>query len=214
MKLRGLVVWLHGLGDTGAGWSFLEHELGLAEKVAFVFPTAPVQPVTVNGGMQMTSWMDLDQIPLRVPSADDEKTIRASTKIVHELLDKAIQEGTPPEKIILGGFSQGAALATFAGYTYKHKLAGICAFSGWPPLESELSKSLKEGANAQTPAFISHGALDEVVLPECGQRIAKVLEGAGVPFEAELSYPVAHGPHPRGLARLAEFITERIFVGE
>ena len=215
---RGLVVCLHGLGDTGSGWAFLQNELQLptntfATRPNFLFPTAPTQPVTVNGGAKMTSWMDLDAIPLTPDANDHEPSIKASTKIVHDLLDQAVADGTPADEIVLGGFSQGAALSVYAGYTYSKKLAGIFAISGWPPLADELVEALRSGANRDTPALIEHGAHDQVVLPECGARTAELIRASGTPVTAELAYPVAHGPHPAGLELLGTFVAEHLGGG-
>lgn len=106
-----LILWLHGLGDSGAGWSHLKRELSLGDRVRYLHPDAPTSPVTCNGGYRMTSWMDLDTIPVSLSLPDDEEGLKASSAIIHALLDKEVAAGTPSTDIVVGGFSQGAAMA-------------------------------------------------------------------------------------------------------
>jgi predicted esterase len=232
-----LIVWLHGLGDTGMGWSFLKHELGF-KNARYLFPDAPVNPVSCNGGFQMTSWMDLDTIPVH-PKIPDDKEVRrtapsalapavsaaaaaaaaararvrpparltrprpllcagvlqglaASSRIIHELLDREVAAGTPSEDIVLGGFSQGGAMALLAGYSYPKKLAGVACLSGWAAMRDDLAPRVSGGANAATPAFIAHGEADGVVLPQCGKEANELLSAAGVPTKFETYRGMEH----------------------
>ena len=107
----GSVIWLHGLGDTGRGWSHLKHELRLPQAVRYAFPDAPDAPVTCNGGYVMTSWMDLETIPISNGLPDDAKGLADSTQIIHALIDAEVAKGTASEDIVLGGFSQGSMLS-------------------------------------------------------------------------------------------------------
>ena len=155
-KFSAGVVWLHGLGDSGAGWSFLQHEIGASLATAvggplkWVFPTAPTAPVTCNGGFSMTSWMDLDAIPVRRPLYPYLKTqsfglspsivlicilraqvapgctdavddIKASIAIVHGHIDEMVAEGIPANKIVVGGFSQGGCMSLVSTLSYPKK---------------------------------------------------------------------------------------------
>ncbi|EOD31397.1 hypothetical protein EMIHUDRAFT_56777, partial [Emiliania huxleyi CCMP1516] len=126
-----LIIWLHGLGDTGRGWSHLKHELRLPQAVRYAFPDAPESPVTCNGGYVMTSWMDLETIPIGNGLPDDAKGLADSTQIIHALIDAEVAKGTASEDIVLGGFSQGGAMALLAGYSYAKRLAGVACLSGW-----------------------------------------------------------------------------------
>merc|ERR1740117_2389908 len=113
---RSAVVWLHGLGDTAHGWAALMQQLALPmPHTRFELPTAPERPVSCNGGMQMTSWMDLAEIPVRVSSPDTGRHLQDSIEIVHKQLDLLVKDyGLEPRNIVLGGFSQGGALAVVA----------------------------------------------------------------------------------------------------
>mmetsp|Transcript_3287 Transcript_3287/g.9580 ORF Transcript_3287/g.9580 Transcript_3287/m.9580 type:complete len:258 (-) Transcript_3287:94-867(-) len=152
-----LIIWLHGLGDTGRGWSHLKHELRLPQAVRYAFPDAPESPVTCNGGYVMTSWMDLETIPIGNGLPDDAKGLADSTQIIHALIDAEVAKGTASEDIVLGGFSQGGAMALLAGYSYAKRLAGVACLSGWPSLRAQLTERVGGGANAGTPLFIGHG---------------------------------------------------------
>ena len=131
-----LIIWLHGLGDTGRGWNHLKHELRLPQAVRYAFPDAPDAPVTCNGGYVMTSWMDLETIPIGNGLPDDAKGLADSTQIIHALIDAEVAKGTASEDIVLGGFSQGGAMALLAGYSYAKRLAGVACLSGWPSLRA------------------------------------------------------------------------------
>lgn len=206
------IVWLHGLGDSGRGWSHLKHELGL-KGVEYVHPDAPVNPVSCNNGFKMTSWMDLENIPVALGDKNDLAGVRRSAALVHATLDSVVAK-MPSTEVVLGGFSQGGAMALFAGYTYPKPLGGIVCFSGWAPLtktdEATFIGELQAGANAQTPCFIGHGTEDNVVLPECGERAAKALEEAGVKDVSFSTYRMAHSSHPMETDALAKWVSEKL----
>ncbi len=208
MLRSGLVIWLHGLGDTGGGWSFLERQLGLSP-IRYLFPDAPVQAVTCNGGYRMTSWMDLDTIPIGLSLPDDEPGLAASARMVHELIDAEVAKGTPSTDIILGGFSQGGAMALHAGYSYPKPLDGVACLSGWAALRDGFETKVRGGANKLTPCFVGHGTMDGVVLPECGAKAAEMLKELGVDVTYG-QYPVEHGAHPQELDALKDWVEERM----
>lgn len=121
------VIWLHGLGDTGAGWSALGRMVNDKHPSwRFSFPTAAERPVTLYGNMLMTAWMDLDDLPVTLETPDDEPGYVQSAKVIHGLIDAELARGTPANRIFLGGFSQGAAMSVFAGLTYPKPLGGVC----------------------------------------------------------------------------------------
>jgi predicted esterase len=201
------LVWLHGLGDSGQGWAHLQRELNLPQ-VRYAFPTAPTNPVTCNGGYEMTSWMDLDDIPVTTSLPDDVAGLDASTKIVHAIIEREVANGTPSTSIVLGGFSQGAAMALLAGFSFPKPLGGIVAFSGWAAKKAEYNTIVAGGANAATPAFVGHGSFDEVVEPACGSEAAKLLEQHGNPNVTFNTYPMAHGaPCAEPTVRAASCVT-------
>ena len=137
------VVWLHGLGDSGAGWKFIEGELssGLTQKlggaVKWLFPTAPIAPVACNNGFESTSWMNLDSIPVQPGCKDYKEDIKASIALVHAQIESLESEGILPEKIVVGGFSQGGALSLLSTLSYPRKLAGGVTLSGWASMQDE-----------------------------------------------------------------------------
>jgi predicted esterase len=212
--MRGpLIIWLHGLGDSGMGWSFLRQEMRLPSAVQYKFPDAPEAPVTCNGGYVMTSWMDLETIPIGNDLPDDVQGLSASSKIIHEIIDKEVSDGTPSENIVLGGFSQGGAMALLAGYSYGKPLAGVACLSGWPALRETLADRVAKGANAKTPLFIGHGTEDQTVYPECGADARDRFKAAGVDVTF-MDYPAAHGSHPAGMAGLRAWFVDVLKVQE
>ena len=109
----------------------------------------------------MASWMDLEKIPVAMGDMNDVKGLKASAAIIHGQIDAAVAKGTASTDIVIGGFSQGGAMALYAGYTYPKTLAGVVVFSGWAPLQTAdevaFMGDIKAGANANTPAFVAHG---------------------------------------------------------
>jgi len=144
------ILFLHGLGDTPHGWAeTLREAFGTRlAYVTFELPEAPKARVTCNGGMVMTSWMDLHDIPVTPGAFDDEPTITRSVEIVHRAVDKAIEGGIPPERVVIGGFSQGAALAFISTLRYSQRLGGCVMLSGWPPFVN--TEPIAQSANAKT----------------------------------------------------------------
>ena len=181
--------------------------------VKYRFPDAPEAPVSCNGGYVMTSWMDLDTIPIGTDLPDDVKGLESSTKLVHDMIDVEVANGVPPEDIVLGGFSQGGAMAMLAGYSYPQKLAGVASLSGWATLREQLNERVGSGANKATPLFIGHGTVDNVVLPTCGDDARDRHTAAGVDVTFS-SYQVAHGPHPTGMAALKSWLGSALKLDE
>jgi predicted esterase len=147
------VIFMHGLGDTPHGWadtlrSAFQEAL---PHVTFVLPEAPRARVTCNGGMQMTSWMDLHAIPVTPDNYDDEPSLSSSVALVHRLIDRAVESGIPPERVVVGGFSQGAAMAFLSTLRYPKRLGGCVMLSGWPPLANK--EKISESANAKTVSY-------------------------------------------------------------
>ncbi|VDK45608.1 unnamed protein product [Anisakis simplex] len=128
-KHTATIIFLHGLGDTGHGWSSVFAEEIPIEHVKSICPTAPMIPVTLNMGMRMPSWFDL--YGLTPDTQEDEDGINQSTKLIHSMIDEEIRSGTPSDRIIVGGFSMGGALALYAGLTYDKPLAGILGLSSF-----------------------------------------------------------------------------------
>ena len=173
------VIWMHGLGASGHDFEPIVPELGLpaSARVRFVFPHAPVRPVTVNGGIVMPAWYDLATLggPRHV---DDVDGLRDSEAHIRRLIERENARGVPSERIVLAGFSQGGAVALQTGLRYPERLAGIMALSTYLPLPEALASERSE-ANRQVPIFMAHGRWDQVVAYPFGRQSADVLEELG-----------------------------------
>jgi len=179
-KHTSTLFFLHGLGDSASGgWSELVPEFQqLFPGLKVVLPNAPTAPVTLNGGMRMQSWHDICSLS-RIDQ-EEFKGLDDSRKIVEGLLNEEIQSGTPSNKIVLAGFSQGAAMSLFTGLQFPHTLAGIAALSGYLPWNKppEQFAQAISAANKQTPVLMLHGDADQVVRLTFGERSHKAIEAA------------------------------------
>ncbi|XP_015754330.1 PREDICTED: acyl-protein thioesterase 1-like [Acropora digitifera] len=131
-KHTASLIFLHGLGDTGHGWSEGFSSLKGLQHVKFICPNAPVSPVTLNGGFRMPSWFDI--LTLNMPGPEDEEGIKRAAGQIQSLIDEEIKSGIPSERIVLGGFSQGGALAVYTALTMEKTLGGILLLSSWLPI--------------------------------------------------------------------------------
>jgi phospholipase/carboxylesterase len=165
---RYSVIWLHGLGADGHDFEGIVPELHLKEHahIHFIFPDAPVQPVTINGGMNMRAWYDILEMSLQ--RKVDIQGIYHSANLIDQLIDQEHANGIPSEHILLAGFSQGGVIALHAGLRYKQRLAGIVALSSYLPTLEQLPTE-QASANLDTPLFMGHGILDSVVAIESGK---------------------------------------------
>ena len=184
------VIWLHGLGADGYDFANIVPELKLSPNlpVRFIFPHAPVRPVTLNHGVPMRAWFDITA--LRDDALQDETGIREASTWVDELVQQELQRGIPYERILLAGFSQGGAVALYAGLRYPQKLGGIIALSTFLPMANKL---VHEGsvANKHTAIFMAHGVADPVVTLHWAEltREALVKQHYAVQWHA---YPMLH----------------------
>lgn len=183
------LIWLHGLGADGHDFASLPPQLGISPDLAvrYVFPHAPVMPVTLNMGMEMRAWYDIVSLEAR---GQDEVGIRRSAAAINGLVAREIERGVAPSQIVLGGFSQGAAMALFTGLRYPKALGGLVALSGYLPLHESLSAEASE-ANDQIDIFQAHGLHDDVVASRYGQDSAELLRVAGYRV-AWHEYAMAH----------------------
>jgi phospholipase/carboxylesterase len=203
---RAAIVWLHGLGADGHDFEPVVPELGVPGGLRFVFPHAPVRPVTVNAGFRMRAWYDISALDGRPPK--DEAGFRASVAGVHALLDAEIAAGIPPDRVLVAGFSQGGSVALFAGLTYPARLGGIVGLSTWMPFADALEQE-RTAANADTPVLLGHGSLDPVV-PEAGGRLAaERLRALGHPVEWH-SYRMPHAVCQEEIDDLRRWLTQRL----
>lgn len=184
------IIVLHGLGADGSDFMSFADELKLDAigPVRYVFPRAPVRPVAINGGQPMRAWYDVVNRDLL--QREDEAGLRASMAQVHALLDAEVARGMAPERIVLGGFSQGCAMTLLAGLRYPKPLAGLLAMSGYLPLAAQTAAE-RSAANARTPVFLAHGLNDEVIPVARARASRSQLEALEQPLQWH-EYPMGH----------------------
>ncbi|HVX05092.1 MAG TPA: alpha/beta fold hydrolase [Rhodanobacteraceae bacterium] len=202
---RHAVIWLHGLGADGHDFEPIVPQLVRPEWPAlrFVFPHAPVTPITLNGGLPMRAWYDIAGFDLA--QRQDEAGIRASIVRVEALIAREVERGVPVANIVLIGFSQGGAIALAAGLRHANKLGAIVALSTYLPI-AEVTADERHAANAATPIFMGHGAFDPVVPRYLGERSRDRLRDWGYRVDWH-SYPMAHQVCPQEITDLADFLS-------
>jgi phospholipase/carboxylesterase len=202
------IIWLHGLGADGNDFAPIVPELVAKDWPAlrFVFPHAPMRPVTVNNGMSMRAWYDIAGFDLQ--SRQDEAGVRASVREVETLIAREHERGVPSARIVLAGFSQGGAIALAAGLCHAQKLAGIIALSTYLPIAAVLSRE-RHAANADTPIFWGHGSADPVVAMQRGVDSRELLQSLGYTV-AWHTYPMAHSVCAQEIADLRSWLDGRL----
>lgn len=187
---QAAVLVLHGLGADGNDFVPIAQELDLsvAGPVRFIFPHAPVRPVTINGGYRMRAWYDI--LGTEEQGRQDEAGLRASMTQVQQLLQREEERGIAPQRIVLAGFSQGCAIALLTGLRHARRLAGIAGLSGYLPLASQTAAE-RSAANARTPIFLAHGLHDEVVFCRRGEGSRDALRELGYDVQWH-TYPMGH----------------------
>ncbi|MGZ8153788.1 MAG: alpha/beta hydrolase [Burkholderiales bacterium] len=187
------VIWMHGLGADGNDFVPIVHELDLggAPDIRFVFPHAPMQPVTINNGYVMRAWYDVKWGDLEGSSKQaDEHGVRASQAAITGLIERERARGILAERIVLAGFSQGGAMALQTGLRYADTLAGVMALSCYLPL-AETFAAEATAQNRRTPIFMAHGLQDGVIPYPMAERSREVLLHHGYEVEWH-EYPMAH----------------------
>jgi len=188
------IIWMHGLGADGNDFAPVVPELGLGDLpgIRFIFPHAPMMPVTINNGHVMRAWYDVTYDDLEGTSRKkpDEKGVRASEAGIDKLIAREIQRGIASRSIVLAGFSQGGALALQTGLRYPKRLAGIMALSTYLPLADRVPAEAS-AANKDLPIFFAHGTHDAVIPFEMATRSRDTLAGLGYPVQWR-EYPMQH----------------------
>ena len=199
------VVWLHGLGADGNDFVPIVEELPLPAglEIRFVFPHAPVRPVTINGGFPMRAWYDITGVDLT--SRADLAGVRTSEAQVRALVEREIDRGVPASRIVVAGFSQGGVIALHTALRYPERLAGIAALSTYLVRSEELAAEAST-ANRDVPIFMAHGTADPVVRLEWGEAARQALEGSGYRVEWH-TYPMQHAVVWEEIAALGRFLT-------
>lgn len=198
------VIWLHGLGDSGAGFAPVVPMLGLPENhtIRFIFPHAPEQAVTINGGYIMRSWYDIKSMELDERASMPD--VLVSEKAILALIQAQIDQGIPSHKIVLIGFSQGGVMSLFSGLRCKQKLAGVAGLSCYLANEDIMVESLSL-ANKATPVLINHGEQDDVVPCSAGKSAYSVLKNQGYRAEWK-AFPIAHSINEEQVMQLGTWI--------
>ena len=211
----GVLIWLHGVGDSGMGFEWLRRELaasfGLAQ-LKVVLPDAPMRALIAAGGSKKRAWFGVHQMPISSAEPDDvsEDGLAASVAAVLELVEAQVAEGLPASKIMLGGFSQGAAVAAWAAAECKHKLGAVVLWSGYAPRRAALEQKLADAASGRGVPFVAcHGDADDKVKLECGTQLMDALAAAGVKLRTRKVYEgLKHGCTREQLEQLAALIAE------
>jgi phospholipase/carboxylesterase len=200
------VIWLHGLGADGHDFAPLVPELKLPVATRFIFPHAPVRPVTINMGARMRAWYDV--LSLQRTDMEDEAGIYASADAVAALIDVEVERGVPSNRIVIAGFSQGGAIALHVALRYPQRLAGVIALSTYLPLSWKLDAE-RSPANASVPLLIAHGAHDAVLPEALGQAARDLLQQHGYDIEWH-SYQMAHSVCSEEVAEINRWLTRHL----
>jgi len=205
---RHAVIWLHGLGADGHDFEPIVPELVDPRwpPLRFVFPHAPVRPVTINGGMPMRAWYDI--VGMEIAQRQDERGMRESIAQLEELIAHETARGIASDRILLAGFSQGGAIALACGVRHAQKLGGIIALSTYLPM-AEKTAAEAAVANRTTPVFFAHGTFDPVVPLVLGEMSRNHLQELGYAIGWH-SYPMAHQVCAEEIADLRGFIGARL----
>lgn len=204
----GTVIWLHGLGADGHDFEPIVPELRLPADLPlrFVFPHAPVRPVTVNGGMPMRAWYDI--LSLDGDGRSEEQGLLDSSAALMALVAAEIANGVAPDRIVLAGFSQGGAVVMHAGLRYAEPLAGLMLLSTYLPLPSAFQAEVVDNESRQptsVPVFGAHGTFDPILPYALGRESANQVERAGYQV-AWHEYPMAHGVCPQEISDIREWL--------
>ena len=190
------VIWLHGLGADGHDFEPIVPELRLAKPVRFVFPHAPIRPVTINQGMRMRAWYDIFQFG---GGPEDDAGVRASQKLVEGLIQK--EQG---RKIVLAGFSQGGAIVLQTALRHPERLAGVMALSTYLPLSTTVENE-RSRANHDVPIFMAHGKFDDIIPIDKARRSKEILEKLGYPVTWK-EYPMPHSVCAEEIRDISDFL--------
>ena len=205
---QSCVIWLHGLGDSGAGFAPIVPSLNLPSNhtIRFIFPHAPDRAVTINQGYVMKAWYDIKSMDLH--NRADMVGVLESEVSVQALIEEQIDSGIPANKIILAGFSQGGVISLFTGLRYAKKLAGIMALSCYLPNADKLPDNLHE-ANKTTSILQNHGEQDQVVLISAGKMANTLLVNNNYNVQWK-SYNMPHSVLPEQIQDIAKWIVKKL----
>lgn len=199
----GSIIWLHGLGADGHDFEPIVPELKLPAGLSlrFVFPHAPVQPVTINGGMAMRSWYDI--LSFESLGRADREGVLKSSALLEDLITREIERGIEPDKIVIAGFSQGGAVAIHTALQTEHRIAGLMALSTYMALPEDASEAR---SRKDLPIFMAHGSFDPVLQLDWGRSSAERLTENGYSVDWH-EYPMAHAVCPQEISDISDWLT-------
>ncbi len=202
------VIWLHGLGADGHDFVPIVPELALPAQLAvrFMFPHAPVRPVTINNGMRMRAWYDI--LALSGAARQDEAGIRASAAMLADWIARERERGIDARRIVVAGFSQGGAIALHGALRYGERLGGIMALSTYLPLHERLAGEAA-AANRDLPILMCHGTMDPMLPVQMGEASRDQLVAAGYTVEWK-AYPMQHQVCMEEIEDMAAWLTARL----
>lgn len=205
---RFAILWVHGLGADGHDFVPMVRELGLPPEpgVRFIFPHAPLRPVTINGGLVMRAWYDV--LTLGFTQREDAQGVRASQRAIEALIAREVGRGIDPGHIVLGGFSQGGAMALHTGLRHPERLGGIVALSTYLPLAESLPAEASP-ANAHVPIFMAHGSDDPLIPLSLATASRDRLIAMDYPVQWRV-YPMQHSVCMEEIADIGAWLRQRI----
>ncbi len=203
---RHCIIWLHGLGADGGDFLPVVDELKLPVAVRYIFPDAPLRPVSINGGMLMRAWYDI--VSQRIDAQQDAAGIRASQLLVEELIAAQVATGIAPANIFLAGFSQGGAIALHVALRQSVPLGGVLALSTYLPLAGNAAREALAGCRA-TPVFMAHGRDDPVIPSVLGAQSRDVLLGLGYTVDWH-EYAMQHSVCAEELRDIEAWLTKHV----
>ncbi|XP_070555979.1 acyl-protein thioesterase 1-like [Ptychodera flava] len=204
-KHTATVIFLHGLGDTGHGWAAALAAIK-APHIKYVCPTADVIPVSLNAGFRMPSWFDIAS--LSFDGEEDEAGIKAASEKLQSMVESEEKQGIASNRVIIGGFSQGGAVALYSALTMSKPLAGVVGLSTWLPLHKQFPEALK--GNKETPILQCHGTADPMVKLPFGEMTSQTLSKMNSKVTFKTYKGMAHGSCDEEMRDVQIFINKNL----
>ncbi len=204
------VIWLHGLGADGYDFRPIVPQLALPGPVRFVFPHAPVRPVTINGGLPMRAWFDLYGLDPEAP--EDQTGLETARAQLEALVAHEVARGITPQRVVLAGFSQGGAVALYTGLRHPGPLAGLMGLSTFLPAYRRLADELAPEA-CRRPIFMAHGSEDPTVRLEWAAAARALLEHLGCRIEWH-TYSMGHEVSAAEIRDIGQWLSAVLFPGD
>ena len=203
------VIWLHGLGADGHDFEDIVPQLLLPASIPtrFIFPDAPVRAVTINGGYMMRAWYDIYE-DISLDAEQDEEGVQSSASMLSLLVDDELRRGITSDRIILAGFSQGGAVALYAGLTSDRPLGGVMALSAYLPLAQQLTAETTRAEHLPS-VFMAHGRRDAVVPFSYAEASYRQMKDLGIPVDWN-TYDMEHNMNAEEIFAIREWLIERL----